>query len=189
MATLRSFRAKPAPPAQPSLVVQTLLTLARQRDGLSEPRCRTLLDLMETSGLVGVRIRGELARDGLTRIKFAVLLALFAIDPVAASPSDLALHTGASRPAVSTALDGLTRRRLVSRAAGDPDRRVRYVTLTAAGRELIDRAATRCLRLLGRIAQLLPASAHSQLRLACALLQEGAAQCAELDALTSPVSP
>lgn len=178
MASPRPTSATPLPPprSDSSLVVHTLLTLARQRDGLSEPRCRTLLDLLETSGLVGSRIQSELGREGLTRIKFAVLLALFAIDPVAASPSDLALHTGASRPAVSAALEALSRRRFVSRGARAPDRRVRYVGLTAGGREVVDRAAMRCLRLLGRIAQFLTDTAHDELRRACASVQDGLKQ-------------
>ncbi len=157
----------------PSLDFQTLLTLARQRDGLNAGRCQAVLEFLETSGALGAGIRRELAADGLSRVTFAVLLALFAIDPVAASPSDLALHTGVGRPAVSSALDGLCRRQLVVRGAGTADRRVRYVTLTVAGREAVDRAAMRCLHLLGQAAQLLPPADLANLRATCALLHEG----------------
>jgi DNA-binding MarR family transcriptional regulator len=53
------------------------------------------------------------------------------------------------------------------------DRRVRYVTLTAAGREAVDRAAMRCLHLLDQAAQLLPVGDLAMLRATCALLHEG----------------
>lgn len=161
----------PAPASEFSLAIQTLLTLARQRDGLNETGCRTLLEFMETSGVVGARLRTDLAADGLTRIKFSLLLVLFALDPVAVSPSDLALHTGISRPAVSTALDMLARRRLVNRTAGGPDRRLRYVSLTVTGRDLVDQAAMRCLRSLSQVAQPLAEPAHPVVRETCALVR------------------
>ncbi|HND62905.1 MAG TPA: hypothetical protein PLB90_15605, partial [Opitutaceae bacterium] len=55
------------------------MTLARQRDGLNEAGCRTLLEFMETSGVVASRLRSDLATGGLTRVKFALLLVLFAL--------------------------------------------------------------------------------------------------------------
>lgn len=173
MATAPSSPPASEPPSgtEFSLAIQTLMTLARQRDGLNEAGCRTLLEFMETSGVVASRLRSDLATGGLTRVKFALLLVLFALDPVAVSPSDLALHTGISRPAVSTALDALARRRLVNRTAGGPDRRLRYVSLTVMGRDLVDQAAMRCLRSLGQIAQPLADTSHPVMREACALIR------------------
>ncbi|MBS0663543.1 MAG: MarR family transcriptional regulator [Verrucomicrobia bacterium] len=171
----------PSPATEFTLAIQTLLTFARQRDGLNEAGCRTLLDFMETSGVLGARLRADLAAEDLTRIKFALLLVLFALDPVAVSPSDLALHTGISRPAVSTALEGLAHRRLVNRTGGAADRRLRYVSLTVAGRDLVDRAAMRCLRSLSQIAQPLTDVAHPALREACGLIRAATANAASPD--------
>ena len=162
------------PDARPSLVIQTLLTMARQRDGVSESRCQTVLEFLEIGGVVRNTVLQQFGREGLSRVKFAVLLALSAIDPISASPSDLALHTGATRPCVSEALAGLVRQRLVVCQRGNPDRRFIYACLTEAGRKMADESAMRCLRLLEQIAHRLPATLQTNLRLGCALLQEGA---------------
>jgi len=161
-------------PPQPSLMLQTLLTMARQREGLSEPRCRAVLGFIEAGGAVDARLRAALARDGLTRTKFAILVALFAIDPMPASPSDLALHIGAGRPSVSAAITGLARRRLVVSERSSPDRRISYVHLTVAGREITDRAAMHCLQLADHLALRLAPDAQAALLRGCAALQEGA---------------
>lgn len=162
---------------RPSLVIQTLLTMARQRDGLSELRCRTVLEFMETGGVMRNTIRQQLEDHGLSRVKFAVLLALLAIDPIPASPTDLALHTDICRPCISTALTGLARQRLVICQRGTPDRRFVYVSLTESGRKIADETAMRSLRLLEQIAHLLPSALQTELRLSCALLQQGANSC------------
>ncbi|MBI5768992.1 MAG: MarR family transcriptional regulator [Verrucomicrobia bacterium] len=157
-----------------TLLVQTLLTMARQRQGLSEHRCRTVIEFLDASESVRACIREQLAADRLTRPKLALLVALFALDPLPASPSDLAQHTGLDRPSVSVALAGLQEQKLVRGRREPTDRRRTYFRLTSAGRTAADRAAVQLLRLLGDIARLMPAGPQTRFRLGCTLLESGA---------------
>jgi DNA-binding MarR family transcriptional regulator len=52
--------------------------------------------------------------------------------------SDLAETFGTSVPSMSRAVDGLVKKRLVTRLEDPDDRRVRRVTITAKGKQLVD---------------------------------------------------
>lgn len=56
--------------------------------------------------------------------------------------SDLAELFGASVPSMSRALDGLVKAKMATRVEDPGDRRVRRVTITAKGKELVDRLVT-----------------------------------------------
>lgn len=78
-----------------------------------------------------------LRRAGLTRAEFDLLGALRRTGREL-TPGDLARETFASGAAVAKRLKQLAERGLVARRGDDRDRRVAHLTLTEAGRELID---------------------------------------------------
>ncbi|MEU2543940.1 MarR family transcriptional regulator [Streptomyces roseolus] len=93
------------------------------------------------------RLTGELARVyeryGLGEGEFDVLCALRrAGEPYERAPGELAAHTMVTTGAMTKRIDRLERAGLVTRRRADDDQRGRIVALTAAGREVIDRAFT-----------------------------------------------
>ncbi len=129
-----------------TLVLRTLLNVARQRDGLNETGCRLVLDyLAAAQGVEGVLLR-RLAAIGFSEHQFAVLVALFALDPAASTPADLAHHAGTTRSAMTARLDNLEARGLLTRQRDTRDRRLVYVRLTPAGQTAADAALMDYLR-------------------------------------------
>ncbi|WP_328623254.1 MarR family winged helix-turn-helix transcriptional regulator [Streptomyces sp. NBC_00354] len=82
-------------------------------------------------------------RYGMSEGEFDVLAALRrAGDPYERAPGELAVHTMVTTGAMTKRIDRLERDGLVARRRSAADGRGRVVALTAAGRELIDRAFT-----------------------------------------------
>ena len=156
-----------------SLVVRTLLATARQRPGLDEARCRLVLEWLLTGAAVRAALRESLAPCGLTELKFAVLVALFTLDPESSTPADLATHSGASRAAITDALDGLQVHRLVARERDAVDRRTIDVRLTEAGRKAIDFALQRFLQTAGHVARFVNKAERATAAAVCAHLRIG----------------
>ena len=159
-----------------TLVLRTLLTVARQRDGLDESRCRFVLEFLDAAGSVDGVLQRQLAELGLTEHKFSVLVALFALDPAAATPADLSVHTGVTRSAMTALLDALEARGLVRRRRDTRDRRVVYVELSDAGRTAANTALMAYLRAADMLAQPVPPADQAAMRQGCASLHECAAQ-------------
>jgi DNA-binding MarR family transcriptional regulator len=124
--------------ANPSEAIQTA------GEGLSE-------EVRETAIRVGTIFRylvsyddgGEALRavdaHGLSFVQFKILMELYVADPGDAPYiQELSESLGASTPSLSRAVDGLVRKGLVSRYEDTEDRRRRRVSLTAAGREIVD---------------------------------------------------
>lgn len=78
--------------------------------------------------------------QGLSFVQFKVLMELYVADPET-DPyiQELSENLGTSTPSLSRAVDGLVRKNLVFRREDPEDRRRRRVSLTAAGREIVDR--------------------------------------------------
>lgn len=153
-----------------TLVLRTLLNLARQRDGLDEGRCRLVLDFLAAAqGVEGVLLR-RLAATGLSEHQFAVLVALFALDPAASTPADLAHHAGTTRSAMTALLDNLETRGLLSRRRDTRDRRLVYVQLTPAGQTAADSAVMDYLRTANELAGMIPPVDQAALLQGCAHL-------------------
>jgi DNA-binding MarR family transcriptional regulator len=81
---------------------------------------------------------GPLGRAELSRPEFDLLSALRRVGGEL-TPSRLARETFASPAAVTKRVRGLEQRGLVERRADNRDRRIAHLTLTDAGRDLIDR--------------------------------------------------
>ncbi len=125
-----------------TLVFRTLLTVARQRTDYDELRSRALMELLATADSLRNTLRHRLHELGLSEIQFASLVVLRALDPEPVLPTSLASHTGVSRATITTVLDHLVANTLVARARSSEDRRNYLITLTDAGRSLVDRAET-----------------------------------------------
>ncbi|MDQ2700780.1 MAG: MarR family transcriptional regulator [Actinomycetota bacterium] len=109
-------------------------------------------DVRETAVRVGVLFRhlmaygdgGQALRAidelGLSFVQFKAMMELFTVDP--GDPpyiQELAESLGASMPSLSRAVDGLVRKKLVSRSEDPDDRRRRRVALTPSGQEIVNR--------------------------------------------------
>ncbi|WP_285777752.1 MarR family transcriptional regulator [Microtetraspora sp. NBRC 13810] len=96
-------------------------------------------------------------RHGLGEGEFDVLAALRrAGEPFERAPGELAAHTMVTTGAMTKRIDRLERAGLVTRRRSDADGRGRTVALTAAGRDLIDRAFTDHIRNERRLLDALP---------------------------------
>ncbi|ACB74219.1 MarR family winged helix-turn-helix transcriptional regulator [Opitutus terrae] len=157
-----------------TLAFQTLLAVARQRDGLDESRCRLVLELLSTARQVRATLQAEMAKLAITEVKLGILVALFILDPAPATPADLAAHTSGTRSAVTEALDQLAAAGLVQRERDTGDRRVIHVHLTPKGRGAADEAIGRFLARIGEIARDVDLASEEPVLAACAQLNAGA---------------
>lgn len=113
------------------------------------------------------RLDEQLKTLGLTRTTWCILLAVG--NEGHSQPSDIAAFVGIDRTATSRALRAMEEIGLITRGAGDGDRRTRCVTLTPAGEAAIT-AATPMARANGRI--LAEALAADEPAVLMALLQK-----------------
>jgi DNA-binding MarR family transcriptional regulator len=106
----------------------------------------------------GMRTGGK--GEGLSIPQFRTL-AMVAYHP-GASLSEAAAHVGLGAPATSVIVDGLVRRRLLSRAPAAADRRRSVLAVTPGGRQVLVRARNAARRVVaGRLAGLAPAEQAS----------------------------
>jgi DNA-binding MarR family transcriptional regulator len=113
----------------------------RERPDLDVEPLHVLSRLDRLAGVLGERRAAIFARHGLRRHEFDVLAALRrAGEPFSLTAGELAARTYVTSGTMTSRLDGLTERRLVTRAADREDGRLVRVTLTAAGREQVDAA-------------------------------------------------
>jgi MarR family 2-MHQ and catechol resistance regulon transcriptional repressor len=82
------------------------------------------------------RVGQQVTDQGLTMGQFGVLEALFHLGPM--NQTEIGRKLLRSGPHITMVLDHLEKRHLVTRTRSAVDRRVCTITLTAAGRELID---------------------------------------------------
>lgn len=93
--------------------------------------------------LLTAELTAVYARHGLDEGEFDVLATLRrAGPPFERAPGTLAAHTMVTSGGMTKRLDRLQRRGLVARRSSDTDGRGRVVSLTPAGRRLIDEALT-----------------------------------------------
>lgn len=118
----------------------------------TDERLELLSLMVQVVSGVGERAAQRLERHGLTTVDLDVLVALGgpAASEVAAGEaaagetqptmSDVAARTGLTPSGVTRVVDRLVGRELVARSACATDRRITHVSLTAAGRRLLDAA-------------------------------------------------
>lgn len=113
----------------------------RERPDLDVEPLQVLSRLDRLAGVLGERRAAIFARHGLRRHEFDVLAVLRrAGEPFALTAGELAARTYVTSGTMTSRLDGLTQRGLVTRAADREDGRLVRVELTAAGRQLVDAA-------------------------------------------------
>jgi DNA-binding MarR family transcriptional regulator len=157
-----------------TLPFRTLMTLAGQRGGIEQDRCRVMLEWISTAAWVRAALREELGSLGITELDLGVLVSLFTVDPQPFTLATLASHTGATRPGITEVVDRLEARGLVRRERDTRDRRLIYAHLTDSGREETQRAFSRFLEKVDALAQHLSAESRRFLPAACAELNVAA---------------
>jgi DNA-binding MarR family transcriptional regulator len=129
-----------------------LLGVARQ-SGIGDPdSCRTILALLSVGRAIRRSLESELGPDELSEARFATLVTLYALEPLPATPTDLAYHADVTRSAMTDILDVLERRGWIKR--GDParDRRLTPIHLTELGCRITVIAVHRFLQAGSRLA-------------------------------------
>ncbi|MFI9723450.1 MarR family winged helix-turn-helix transcriptional regulator [Streptomyces sp. NPDC052396] len=120
------------------IVARVLRQWEQIHPGLDTAPMAVIGRLNRCSALLQQATDAPLAREGLNRSEFDLLGTLRRMGREM-TPGQLARETFASGAAVTKRLRVLEERGLVSRRADDRDRRVAHLSLTDAGRELIDR--------------------------------------------------
>jgi DNA-binding MarR family transcriptional regulator len=158
------------------LACRTLVAVARQRKGFDAARCQLVFEHLDTALSIQMTLHRRLAEHQLTELQFAVLVALFALDPEPAMPADLACYTAVSRAAITDALVRLEALHLVNRTRDENDRRIYHLRLTEHGRNVADTAVVRYLDTVGRLARDIDPEAPTRLLHAYARLREAATE-------------
>jgi DNA-binding MarR family transcriptional regulator len=175
---MKSNAAAPAtsfgPRSSDSLVMRTLITAARQRCGLDETSCRFVLEWLQSVAAMREVLRRSLASHGLTELKFSILVTLFTLEPNPTMEADLANHARVTRPSVTSALNELQEKRLVTRECNPIDRRIINVHLTRKGFTVIDAALQHYLQTAGRLARFVDKDVQAAASIVCARLRSGA---------------
>jgi DNA-binding MarR family transcriptional regulator len=113
----------------------------RERPDLDVDPLHVLSRLDRLAGVLGERRAAIFARHGLRRHEFDVLAVLRrAGEPFELTAGELAARTYVTSGTMTSRLDGLTERGLVTRAPDREDGRLVRVTLTPAGRGILDAA-------------------------------------------------
>ncbi len=107
--------------------------------GIDMEAHRAVFELIRTASLVvGVMEEQALRPLGLSHAGYRLLCELWIKGPL--EPRDLAAFMMVTRPSIVGAVDTLEADGLVARTRSTTDRRMTTVALTAAGRELVERA-------------------------------------------------
>ncbi len=113
----------------------------RERPDLDVTPLQVMSRLDRLAGVLAERRAAIFARHDLRKHEFDVLAALRrAGEPFELTAGELAARTYVTSGTMTSRLDGLTERGLVTRAADRVDGRLVRVALTAAGRALVDAA-------------------------------------------------
>ena len=87
---------------------------------------------------VAAAMRKDLARHGISEGRFLVLALLLEQEPRSLTHSDLADLSGVTKGNITGLVDGLERDGFVRREGDRTDRRVSIISLTSAGKQLIE---------------------------------------------------
>lgn len=154
---------------------------ARERPDLDHSPVAVVGRLSAAARLVDVRLRENFARHDLDGAGYDVLATLRRSGPpYRLTPGELMRTAMVTSGAITQRLDRLERRGLVTRRAADDDGRSVHVTLTPAGRDLVD--------------EVLPGHLATEERILAGLTPEQRRALADglralLDSLTGPPAP
>ncbi|MES2692093.1 MAG: MarR family transcriptional regulator [Verrucomicrobiota bacterium] len=157
------------------LACRTLVSIARQRKGFNPEGCKVVFAHLDTTLSIQAALHRALTEYSLSELQFAVLVALFALDPEPVMPADLADYAAVSRAAVTDALVRLETLGFITRTRDTADRRAHHLHLTDRGRTTVDAALVRYLTAVGEIARYLEPATQGDLIAGYQLLQRGAA--------------
>ena len=129
-----------------------LLFGAARQSGFGDPdSCRTIMAILTASRAIRRRLDREFGTEELTESRFATLITLYAMAPLAATPGDLAYHAEVSRAAMTDVVDALDKHGWIVRERRG-DRRLKPIRISAQGRSVAVRAVHRFLELASVIA-------------------------------------
>jgi DNA-binding MarR family transcriptional regulator len=130
--------------------------------------------MLHVLGSEGGAVIGAVDETGLNFAQMKVLFTIAGAEAEgdALSVKSLAEQLGVSVPTASRAVDGLCKRKLVTRAEDAADRRIKRVSLTATGRRVADTVTAARLRGLERFAAGLDAAERRKLDAALEVLLE-----------------
>ena len=129
-----------------------LLLAAARQSGIGDPdSCTIVLSLLSAGRSLRRALGRELGFQDNSGSRFAVLLTLYALDPLPATAADLAYHAEVIRSSISDAIETLEQRGLVAWVPGDRDR-IMAVHLTELGRQAAMLAVHRFLRIASELA-------------------------------------
>jgi DNA-binding MarR family transcriptional regulator len=127
--------------AVPDEVDEIVAAWRRERPDLDVEPLQVLSRLDRLAGVLGDRRAAIFARHDLRRHEFDVLAVLRrAGEPFALTAGELAARTYVTSGTMTSRLDGLTQRGLVTRSPDREDGRLVRVGLTAAGRAIVEAA-------------------------------------------------
>ena len=142
----------------------------RERPDLDVEPLQVMSRLDRLAGVLGDRRVAIFARHDLRRHEFDVLAALRrAGQPFELTAGELTAQTYVTSGTMTSRLDRLSERGLVTRAADPEDGRLVRVALTAAGRTLVDAAFAELVSLERELLAPVPAQAQGEL---AAMLRE-----------------
>lgn len=116
---------------------QVLQQLANRYPELDISSVETCLAFLDTTAAFYEAVDSYFAQFGLSRGKFTLLMQLIASEN-GLLPSEFAERAGVTRATVTSLLDGLERKQLVTRQSHPSDRRMLSVYLTEKGRALMN---------------------------------------------------
>lgn len=152
--------------------IKMLMRIFRQSH-LGDPEgCAAVLSLIAISKLLRANMRDVLTRFELSEVKLSVLICLYAEEPEPCTPAVLAQHVQVTRATMSTTIDGMCRRGWLDRQRGRDDRRTVLVSLTVAGRELVEKSVIPFLTAVARSSEALTLEERRTLSITCAHLFE-----------------
>ncbi|MGC1207119.1 MAG: MarR family transcriptional regulator [Ornithinimicrobium sp.] len=131
---------------EPDEVDRVVAAWRRERPGLDVTPLEVLSRVTRLGKHLDLARRAAFADSGLESWEFDVLAALRRSgEPYQLTPGELTRQTMVTSGTMTNRVDRLTARALVERAAAQADRRSMPVGLTAAGRDLVDKAIERLL--------------------------------------------
>jgi MarR family transcriptional regulator, 2-MHQ and catechol-resistance regulon repressor len=132
------------------------------------------IKLSRASGTLDARLTTNLASRGVTPGQLGVMEALMHLGPL--TQGELGRKLLRSGGNVTTVIDNLERRGLVGRQRNRNDRRVVTVTLTSAGRELIEEIFPHHARAVAQAMAMLTVAEQEELGRLCRKLGRGVAR-------------